>query len=342
VLLEQIREIHTDSRGTYGLVRIMGQLRRRGIGVNHKRVAQLMRRSTPHGSLDLAKGGQVPQDTGASPSGPGDPSGQEFLVISTGSEWEARDLAVLADSLDRAYGRLLVYIRDLDDLVDWLKAAEPARRYVPMWPLSGLPALGWGAPMALRTAGPDEILFSPADRLTVASVQMASPGFVSLKGLGEPIRELRKLVEFLCGMRQERRMQDAAYLEKALAIGTKYLDLRARHGQDAVEALGIDPARFLRGRSERLASQLKKDLSGLEPLIDDGKVIEVTERGQVDGGSMAWILATAGDPPLGQSLEEAPAEVLAQAQPIPNFGSRSIPGLTKRESDEFWNAITEA
>jgi transposase InsO family protein len=42
-LLEVIREIHTASRGTYGRVRIIGQLRRRGISANHKRVAKLMR-----------------------------------------------------------------------------------------------------------------------------------------------------------------------------------------------------------------------------------------------------------------------------------------------------------
>jgi transposase InsO family protein len=42
-LLGVIREVHEASRGTYGRVRIMGQLRRRGIGASHKRVAKLMR-----------------------------------------------------------------------------------------------------------------------------------------------------------------------------------------------------------------------------------------------------------------------------------------------------------
>jgi transposase InsO family protein len=43
VLLDQIRQIHVASRGTYGRVKIMGQLRRRAILANHKRVARLMR-----------------------------------------------------------------------------------------------------------------------------------------------------------------------------------------------------------------------------------------------------------------------------------------------------------
>lgn len=42
-LLERIREIHDASRGTYGRVRMLGQLARRGSCVNHKRVARLMR-----------------------------------------------------------------------------------------------------------------------------------------------------------------------------------------------------------------------------------------------------------------------------------------------------------
>jgi transposase InsO family protein len=61
-VLEAMVDIHTQSRGTYGAPRIEGQLRRRGMVVNHKRVARLMaanglvgvsnrrkwRRSDPH------------------------------------------------------------------------------------------------------------------------------------------------------------------------------------------------------------------------------------------------------------------------------------------------------
>ena len=43
VLLEDIREIHSQSRRTYGAPRIAGQLRRRGIRVSRHRVARLMR-----------------------------------------------------------------------------------------------------------------------------------------------------------------------------------------------------------------------------------------------------------------------------------------------------------
>jgi len=42
-LLEAIREIHHNSRGTYGTLRIRGQLRRAGHRVSRHRVVRLMR-----------------------------------------------------------------------------------------------------------------------------------------------------------------------------------------------------------------------------------------------------------------------------------------------------------
>lgn len=42
-LTEAIREIHQNSRGTYGAPRIRGQLRRKGHRVSRHRVARLMR-----------------------------------------------------------------------------------------------------------------------------------------------------------------------------------------------------------------------------------------------------------------------------------------------------------
>lgn len=53
----------------------------------------------------------------------------------------------------------------------------------------------------------------------------------------------------------------------------------------------------------------------------------------------AWVLASAGDPPIGTSLEESPEAVLRKARPIPDFGHRAIPGLTEREFEDFWQAL---
>ena len=40
-----------------------------------------------------------------------------------------------------------------------------------------------------------------------------------------------------------------------------------------------------------------------------------------------WIQASAGDPPIGQSLEESPAALRAAARPIA-YGERAITGLS--------------
>ena len=42
-LADRIRALHRDSRGTYGVPRITAELREGGLGVNHKRVARVMR-----------------------------------------------------------------------------------------------------------------------------------------------------------------------------------------------------------------------------------------------------------------------------------------------------------
>lgn len=42
-LVEQIRQVHTDTHGTYGSPRVTVELRAMGIVVNHKRVERLMR-----------------------------------------------------------------------------------------------------------------------------------------------------------------------------------------------------------------------------------------------------------------------------------------------------------
>jgi len=50
LLLAQIRTIHTQSRGTYGMPRVHATLRRQGIHVSRKRVARLMREAGLRGA----------------------------------------------------------------------------------------------------------------------------------------------------------------------------------------------------------------------------------------------------------------------------------------------------
>ncbi len=55
-LLEVISEIHVASRGTYGIPRVVGQLRRRGIRVARSRVARIVRVNGLQGALHAGNG----------------------------------------------------------------------------------------------------------------------------------------------------------------------------------------------------------------------------------------------------------------------------------------------
>ena len=53
-----------------------------------------------------------------------------------------------------------------------------------------------------------------------------------------------------------------------------------------------------------------------------------------------WIQASAGDPPIGESLEETPGALRQAARPVA-YGKRLITGLSKSEADEFAAVIAE-
>jgi len=68
---------------------------------------------------------------------------------------------------------------------------------------------------------PDEFM-PPSHELVLDNIQMASPGFFSLRGLGEPIREIREFIKDLWYRnRQERERGELELLKKKLALITK-------------------------------------------------------------------------------------------------------------------------
>ena len=68
-LLEQIRQIHTHSRATYGAPRIHAELRLdHGVGVGRKRVARLMRTAGLQGCHRRRRGGLTRRDPTAAPA----------------------------------------------------------------------------------------------------------------------------------------------------------------------------------------------------------------------------------------------------------------------------------
>jgi hypothetical protein len=68
---------------------------------------------------------------------------------------------------------------------------------------------------------PDEFM-SPAQELVIDNIQMASPGGFSLRGLGEPLREIREFIKDLWYRnRQERERGELEILKEKLALVTQ-------------------------------------------------------------------------------------------------------------------------
>jgi transposase InsO family protein len=84
-LVEQIRQVHTDTYGTYGSPRVTVELRAMGIVVNHKRVERLMRE---HGLVGrhLRRHHHTTRRDPAAPAAP-DLLGRDFTAERPDSRW---------------------------------------------------------------------------------------------------------------------------------------------------------------------------------------------------------------------------------------------------------------
>ena len=67
-LAEEIREIHGTSRGAYGAPRVHAALRRRGRGINRKKVERIMRERDIRGITRRKRRYLTKQDTKAAPA----------------------------------------------------------------------------------------------------------------------------------------------------------------------------------------------------------------------------------------------------------------------------------
>jgi transposase InsO family protein len=84
-LTEQIRGIHTETKGAYGVPRITRELREWGPVVNHKRVARLMRAAGITGR-HLRKGKRTTVQDARAPKAP-DLVGRDFTAPRTDVRW---------------------------------------------------------------------------------------------------------------------------------------------------------------------------------------------------------------------------------------------------------------
>jgi putative transposase len=86
LLLKQIRQVHTDSRGSYGSPRVHAELTLGlGLVVNEKRVARLMRQAGLRGLYVRRRRGCTVRDPGAEPAG--DLVNRQFTVTGPNRLW---------------------------------------------------------------------------------------------------------------------------------------------------------------------------------------------------------------------------------------------------------------
>jgi transposase InsO family protein len=85
-LLEQVTEIYAASRCTYGRVRMHGQLARRGMHVNHKRLARVMRE---HGIVGLGGPRKRPRAPGRHVAPAPDLLERDFTAKTLNTRWVA-------------------------------------------------------------------------------------------------------------------------------------------------------------------------------------------------------------------------------------------------------------
>ncbi len=86
-LLEMIRRVHAESRGTYGAPRVHAELRVQGVRVGRKRVAWLMRRDGLAGVSRRRKKRTTMGDPGAEPAS--DLVGRDFSASRPDELWVA-------------------------------------------------------------------------------------------------------------------------------------------------------------------------------------------------------------------------------------------------------------
>lgn len=167
-------------------------------------------------------------------------SNSPIIDFNTSDDWTVRDLITALESLDGTYTRIalseylarnaeadfdrLLHSRPDPLLEEWFHYVRRFGRHAPpaFWPMQQLSGPEVIKEIEYYLAHTEEFL-SDRDELVIEKIEMASPGGFSLRGLGEPIKQLREFIKDLVYRnRQERELGDLKIIEKRLALVTKY------------------------------------------------------------------------------------------------------------------------
>jgi putative transposase len=136
-LAEEIREIHGTSRGAYGAPRVHAALRRRGRGINRKKVERIMRERDIRGVTRRKRRHLTKQDTKAAPAP--DLVGRDFTAARPGTKLVG-DITYLPTIEGWWY---LATVIDLAtrEVIGYAMADHPAPNWSPTpcaWPLAAV------------------------------------------------------------------------------------------------------------------------------------------------------------------------------------------------------------
>jgi hypothetical protein len=168
-----------------------------------------------------------------------------FLGFDTSGDWSVSELSALLRSLDRLYV-IVMLTRQLAldtkaNLERWSKEVRDNRTLLfeemMFHPRFGpLGALAFAGSFASRFTPDDaqlqlvdrclvqpSVFMTPDESLMISSIKMASPGGFNLRGLGEPIKQLRELLKDLFYRnKQEKKRGELAILREQLQLVAQY------------------------------------------------------------------------------------------------------------------------
>jgi hypothetical protein len=148
------------------------------------------------------------------------------LAFVTRGVWSASDLGTVLVALDRAYLAILLafaLVRAQDRRARAQVRVSGALLGPSFSAFASLPAGLWSGDVIDECLADPGLFIGPADELVIERIQMASPGGFHLKGLGEPIRQLRELMkDMFYRNRQERQRGELALLRERLQLAVQF------------------------------------------------------------------------------------------------------------------------
>jgi hypothetical protein len=187
-------------------------------------------------------------------------SDTEPVAFRTGGDWLASDLVAFLSVIEDLYGTFVTVFEALavrDQTVHQKLAL--AERLTGSQEGAVTSVLGGDDQILEYVVALSRSVFElrPEMRLTIVSIEMSSPGGISLAGLGEPIQQLREFIKDLWYRNKQEKQKGE------LEILREYLSIESEFGP-------LPPTVV-----ERLAPEALEGVRVLDQLEQEGKLVEI-------------------------------------------------------------------